>query len=495
MPVWMTVVGLGPGGPEQLTREAWQVLQEASFLYLRTARHPLVAHLPPHIRWEALDACSDGRDPKEGAERVVARLLEAEPPVVYGVPGDPWEGEVTTRLLLERLGRHQVRVVPGVGLLQAACAALELDPLERGLQLLDAWDVLAGAFPGYDPLRPLLIAHVEERSVVPLVRQLRVHYPADHTVGIVVLGDGVSGCRVLRPRLEALGDVLPAGTTAVVYLAPLAPEAALRLPATLEWICARLRGPGGCPWDREQTHASLRNNLLEECYEVLEALDRGDLEELRRELGDLLMQVFLHAQLAREEGAFDLGDVLAGINAKLIRRHPHVFGQVEAPDSETVLRNWEAIKAAERGAEGKEGGSLLDGLPRSLPALAFAQAVGRRVARVGFDWTHVDEVWAKVEEEMAELRQAANEEERAGELGDLLFALVNLARWLGVDAEDALRTTNEKFCRRFAWLEAEAARRGVPLERMPLADMDALWEQAKEREAAGPPAVEEGDGC
>lgn len=495
MPVRMTVVGLGPGSPELLTREAWQVLQETSFLYLRTARHPLVARFPPHIRWEALDTCSDGRDPKEGAERVVARLLEAEPPVVYAVPGDPWEGEATTRLLLERLGRDQVRVIPGVGLLQAACAALELDPLERGLQLHDAWDVVAGTFPGYDPLRPLLIAHVEKGVVAALVQQLRVHYPASHPVAVVLAGSGVAGDAVLRSPLEGLVDVLPAGATAVLYLAPLAPEVALRLPATLEWVCARLRGPGGCPWDREQTHASLRNNLLEECYEVLEALDRGDLVDLRRELGDLLMQIFLHAQLAREEGAFDLGDVLAEINAKLIRRHPHVFGPVEAKDSQTVLRNWEAIKAAERCAEGKESGSLLEGLPRSLPALAFAQAVGRRVARVGFDWTRVEEVWAKVEEEMAELRNAASEEERAEELGDLLFALVNLARWLGVDAEDALRTTNDKFCRRFAWLEAEAARRGVPLEQMPLADMDALWEQAKEREAPGPPAVEEGDGC
>jgi tetrapyrrole methylase family protein/MazG family protein len=490
----MTVVGLGPGAPERLTREAWQVLQEAPFLYLRTVCHPVVRCLPPHLQWEALDRCATGSDPKEAAERIVARLLEADPPVVYAVPGDPWESERTTRLLLQRLGRDQVRVVPGLGLLQATCAALELDPLERGLQFQDAWELLSAEQPPYNPLRPLLVAHVEERWVERLVDQLRVHYPEEHGV-CVVLPAGAGEPPVLRTPLRSLGQALPASTTVVVYVPPLAPEQALRLPATLEWICAKLRGPGGCPWDREQTHASLRNNLLEECYEVLEALDRGDLEELRCELGDLLMQVFLHAQLAREEGAFDLGDVLAGINAKLIRRHPHVFGSVEAPDSETVLRNWEAIKAHERNAEGKEGASLLDGLPRSLPALAFAQAVGRRVARVGFDWMRVEEVWAKVEEEMAELRRAETPEERAEEMGDLLFALVNLARWLGIDAEDALRATNGKFCRRFAWLEAQAAAHGIPLERMPIADMDALWEEAKAREAKGWPAVEEADGC
>ncbi|MGC8874650.1 MAG: nucleoside triphosphate pyrophosphohydrolase [Chloroflexia bacterium] len=484
MPARMTVVGLGPGRPEQLTREAWEVLQETPFLYLRTARHPVVAHFPPHIRWEALDTCFDGAEPGDAAERVVARLLQAAPPVVYGVPGSPWEGERTTRLLLQRLGAEQVRIVPGVGLLDTACAALEVDPLESGLQILDAWDLLCRDFPPYDPLRPLLVAHVEERCAAPLVRRLRLHYPAEHTASVFLVEDGGAEAGVVRTPLASLGEQLPPARAAVIYLPPLPPERALRLPATLEWICAKLRGPGGCPWDREQTHASLRNNLLEECYEVLDALDRGDLEDLRQELGDLLMQIFLHAQLAREEGAFDLGDVLAEINAKLIRRHPHVFGAIHAPDSRTVLRNWEAIKAAERCAEGTDGGSLLDGLPRALPALAFAQAVGRRVARVGFDWTRVEEVWAKVQEEMEELRRAETEEERAEELGDLLFALVNLARWLGIDAEDALRTTNSKFCRRFAWLESEAARRGVPLERMPMSDMDALWEEAKRREAS-----------
>ena len=262
---------------------------------------------------------------------------------------------------------------------------------------------------------------------------------------------------------------------------------AQRETATLEWVCARLRGPGGCPWDQEQDHASLRNNLLEECYEVLEAIDQDDLVRLSEELGDLLMQVFLHAQLGREEGSFSLADVTEGITAKLIRRHPHVFGSIRVVDSSEVCKNWETIKAAERAQGGKELDSLLDGVPGTLPALACSQAIGRRVVRVGFDWTRVEEVWDKVKEELDELRQAGSPQERGEELGDLLFALVNLARWLGIEAEDALRATNAKFRRRFAYIEQVAHRRQIPLDDMQLEDMDTLWEEAKSQERSGPP--------
>lgn len=483
----MVVVGLGPGSPEQVTREAWAVLQAAQVLYLRTADHPLVAHLPPYLQVRSL--VEEGTQELTLAqirEQIVDRLLAAaEEEVVYGVPGHPLVAEATTRLLLERLGSEQVRIVAGISFLEPVCTALGIDPLERGLQLYDAFDLAVpdSAFvpaAPLDPTRPLLIAQVCGRPATSGVRQaLLRHYPEDHPV-TMVRAAGVPGAeRVWSGLLQALDREDAPALPRTLYVPPLQRLQAQRETATLEWVCARLRGPGGCPWDQEQDHASLRNNLLEEAYETLEALDAGDLARLREELGDLLMQVYLHAQLAREEGAFVMADVVAGITAKLIRRHPHVFGPVQVSGSGQVLRNWEAIKAAERAEEGKDDDSLLGGVPRTLPALAYAQAAGQRAARVGFDWARVEDVWAKVEEEMDELRQAATANERAEEVGDILFALVNLARWLGVEAEDALRATNVKFRQRFARIEEEARRRGISIQQMEMAEMDALWEAAK----------------
>jgi len=257
------------------------------------------------------------------------------------------------------------------------------------------------------------------------------------------------------------------------------------MPSSLESFqdtVARLRAPGGCPWDREQTHETLRETLLEETYEVLEALDADDLAELRVELGDLLMQICMHAQIASEESAFTIYDVIAGIDEKIRRRHPHVFGQVAVADSDEVLRNWEEIKRAERGD--RDSRSLLSGVPKGLPALAQANAYQKRVARVGFDWSDVEGVWAKVEEETAELRSAA-EGEREDELGDLLFAVVNLSRHLGIDAEAALRRTNARFRRRFERMQEIAAERGLQFASLPLVEQDVLWEAAKSEEGEG----------
>lgn len=366
--------------------------------------------------------------------------------------------------------------------LQSICTALNLAPFEHGLQLYSARDLATGGSPfvppaTLDPTRPLLVAQLQGRPLLAAVRRsLHEHYPDDHPVTAVWFPAGPDEPRTWQGAILDMGTW--AAPTVTLFVPPLPRQAALRESATLEWVCARLRGPGGCPWDQEQDHASLRNNLLEETYEALEALDSGDRGKLCEELGDLVMQVYLHAQLAREEGAFALADVVAGITAKLIRRHPHVFGPVEVDGSDEVLRNWEAIKAHERAESGAED-SLLAGVPRTLPALAYAQAIGRRVARVGFDWERVEDVWAKVEEELDELRQAATPEQRAEELGDLIFALVNLARWFEVDAEDALRMTNAKFRQRFAHIEDEARRRGMALQDFSIAEMDALWEAAK----------------
>ena len=246
-------------------------------------------------------------------------------------------------------------------------------------------------------------------------------------------------------------------------------------------IMARLRAEGGCPWDREQTHKTLKPYLIEEAYEVLEAIDASAVDKLQEELGDVLLQVVFHAQVAAEAGEFDLAAVAKTIADKLVRRHPHVFGEISVDGVAGVLANWERIKGHEYG---KERTSVLAGVPAALPALMRAEKIQAKAARVGFDWPDVSGALVKVDEEMAEFREVlaetnARPERLREEFGDLLFALVNVARYLEIDAEDALRQTVDKFCRRFRYIEEKAQGQGRELTMMTLAEMDAIWEESK----------------
>jgi MazG family protein len=311
------------------------------------------------------------------------------------------------------------------------------------------------------------------------LRLIRRLYPADHPVGRFGAADGTT-----------VGALEPESLTRPLYLAPVAPELALAGPWAMPWISARLRRPDGCPWDREQTHDSLRKHLLEEAYEVYDALEAGATPELAGELGDLWLQVVLHAQLAAEAGVFDLADVQAAIASKIVRRHPHVFGDAEARTASDVNRQWERIKADERAAAADETGgdaipgSALDGISASMPALAASQEMQERAANLGYDWPSIDGVLDKVAEEADELRLAANDAERSEEFGDLLFVLVNVARRRGIEAEAAVRAANDKFRRRFASVERAAAARGVALRDLDFAALDALWDAAKAEENA-----------
>ena len=249
---------------------------------------------------------------------------------------------------------------------------------------------------------------------------------------------------------------------------------------TLVDIVARLRAPGGCPWDREQTHNSLKRNLLEESYEVMEAIDSGDPEILSEELGDLIVQVAFHADIAREAGDFQLEDVLRKINSKLVRRHPHVFADGHAEDAREVERNWEQIKAQERKAKG-ESKSPVEGIPNDLPALSYAQLMQDRVGKAGFEWDDVSGVLDKIVEEVAEFKAAATQEEKVHELGDIMFTLVNLTRWSGAHAEDVLRQANQRFGQRYLKMESLAADGGLDFAALPLEKKEELWQEAKRR--------------
>ena len=301
-------------------------------------------------------------------------------------------------------------------------------------------------------------------------------YPAEHAVGR--FGTAVP---------TTVGALTDDDLGAPLYLAPVAPEAAVAGPWAMPAISDRLRAPDGCPWDRDQTHQSLRSHLLEEAYEVYDALEHGATPELAGELGDLWLQIVLHAQLAAEEGVFDLADVQAAIASKIVRRHPHVFGDAEARTASDVNRQWERIKAEEREDEANGGSTkgALDGISGSLPSLAASQEMQERAANIGYDWPSIDGVLDKVVEETNELREAAETESPAAwaeEFGDLLFVLVNVARKQGIEAEAALRAANAKFQRRFGRVEAMVAAKGVALRDLDFAALDELWDAAKAEE-------------
>jgi len=301
-------------------------------------------------------------------------------------------------------------------------------------------------------------------------------YPDDYPVRLVHAA-GTAQQSVEDLPLFAIDQSPRLGLLSTLYVPPRESGRAFE---DLQEIIARLRAPDGCPWDREQTHLSLRPYLLQESYEVLEALDHENPDELREELGDLLLQILLHAQVATEAEDFNMTDVIQAISAKLIRRHPHVFGEVQVNSVDNVLQNWEKIKAKEREDNGNsQKTGMLDGIPLALPALTQADQIQRRAKRVGFDWNSIEPVLAKVREELEELESAGTSAERQAEAGDLLFAAVNLIRWLDIDPETALRECNLRFRRRFAYIEAEAAKAGKQVDELSFEEMDALWEAAK----------------
>ncbi|WP_298401271.1 nucleoside triphosphate pyrophosphohydrolase [uncultured Chloroflexus sp.] len=311
-----------------------------------------------------------------------------------------------------------------------------------------------------------------------LATLLAERYPPHHSLTLMLVPDE----RVVPLALAELATtVLPAASALALIVPALALEDDRRGIDRLRWVITRLLGPDGCPWDVRQTHQTLRSALLEEVYEALEALDAGDMALLREELGDVLLQVAVHSEMARQAGHFSLEDVVQHVADKLVFRHPHVFGTTAVADPGQVLRNWEALKAQELAAKGKTRSSALDGVPAALPALAAAQALARKSIRAGFTWATIEQVWAKVEEELAEVRAASNSTAQMAEIGDLLFAIATLAHWLHIDAETALREANLRYKRRFQVVEQMAVEHGRALRDCTLDEMIAWWAAAKAR--------------
>jgi tetrapyrrole methylase family protein/MazG family protein len=484
MPKGITIVGLGPGDPGLLTMEAWRVLQEAAEIYLRTDRHPTNSALPASAEVRSFDDVYERSDTfgqvyEEIASRVVD-LGQRPEGIVYAVPGHPLAGEATVQkiLALARSRGLPVRVVEGLSFIETVCTSLGLDPLS-GLQIADATELAARNYPEFNPDLPLIVGQLYSREVTAEVKlALMTLYPDQHPVTLVAHA-GSTAVSVRQIPLHEVDHDERIDHLTSLYVPPLAQPGSI---PTFQEVVARLRAPGGCPWDREQTHASLRPYLLEEVYEVLDALDRNDARGLEEELGDLLLQIFLHTQIAIEEGEFSMTGVVSSIVSKLKRRHPHVFGDVRVSGSEEVLVNWERIKSQEVNHVNASKG-VLDGVPLELPALARAQSLKRRAAKMGFDWADANGAWSKAEEEWRELRQAGSSDGQARELGDLLFALVGLAHWLDVDAESALRQATARFARRFRSMEQECTDRGLPLAELGSDQWEELWRCAKNKAA------------
>jgi tetrapyrrole methylase family protein/MazG family protein len=336
---------------------------------------------------------------------------------------------------------------------------------------------------------PLLVdAALADLDVALLAELLGQRYPAEHRLRLALVDGARSASSVFDVRLADLPTTaLPVASASqlLVFVPALAPAADRRSAEALRWVIARLLGPGGCPWDVQQSHQDLRSALLEETYEALEAIDAGDMPALSEELGDLLISVFAHSEMARQAGHFSIEDVFDQVVQKLIRRHPHVFAELAGIGTDEVLQNWEQIKAQELAEKGRSRASLLDGVPPGLPALAAAQKISARAARAGFEWPQIEQVWAKLAEELAELREAqADPVHAAQELGDVIFVLVVLGRWLKIDVESSLRETNSRFRRRFAGVEQGAAATGRALTDLPIDELLALWDIAKQAERA-----------
>jgi tetrapyrrole methylase family protein/MazG family protein len=395
---------------------------------------------------------------------------------VYAVPGDPLVAESTVIRLLERARQENipVEIVSGVSFIEPTMALLGVDALE-GLQLLDGIATANMHHPPLNPDYPALLAQVYSRDLASNLKlTLMNQYPDDFEVTLIHAAGTPDASVETLPLFEIDRSERIQHMTAL-YLPVLGGMTSFE---QFQEVIAHLRAPEGCPWDRKQTHRSLREYLLEESHEVLEAIDSDDTDALREELGDLLLQVVLHAQIATDDGEFRMADILRGINAKMIHRHPHVWGDVQVDGAEGVLKNWDALKQQEQTGK-KKRDSILDGVPKSLPALLQAQAYQDKAAKPGFDWHQIDNVIDKVREEFDEVITAENDAHRTEEMGDLLFVIVNWARWLKIEPESALREANAKFYRRFHYIEQAVAAQGKPMTDFTLAQLDALWDEAK----------------
>ncbi|SIS12576.1 tetrapyrrole methylase family protein / MazG family protein [Peribacillus simplex] len=483
----ITIIGLGAGDLDQLPLGIYKKLIQTEQCFVRTIDHPVIGDLKREgINFTAFDGIYEKHDQFEAVyEEIAGTLLQeaSNRSVLYAVPGHPMVAEKTVQLLLEKgpaLG-IAIKLEGGQSFLDPLFQAVRIDPIE-GFQLLDGTDLSP---EDLHIAQHMIIGQVYDAISASNVKlTLMEKLPDDYEVYIVTAA-GSSQEKVTKCALFELDRQMELSNLTSVYVPPVSEEALrYREFSKLRQVIAELRGPDGCPWDKKQTHESLKKYLIEEAYELIDSIDEEDDEGMIGELGDVLLQVMLHSQIGEDEGMFTIDDVIEGITAKMIRRHPHVFGDVEVNGEEDVLVNWQKIKEDEKGSETKAPQSILDGIEKSLPNLLRAEEYQKRASKVGFDWDEVSEAWKKVREEVLELEEEILSPNRdveriKSELGDLFFALVNVSRYYDIQAEEAVYKANQKFHQRFTYIEECIQRADKKFEDYTLEELDSYWDEAK----------------
>ncbi|MBO1004716.1 nucleoside triphosphate pyrophosphohydrolase [Pseudogracilibacillus auburnensis] len=477
------IIGLGAGDIEQLPYGIYKTLKQADHLFLRTKEHPVVEQLIEEgISFQSFDVIYEKHDQFEAVYEEIAETLIDKATIsniVYAVPGHPMIAEKTVQLLLERnLEDIKVTIGGGQSFLDGLFTAVKVDPID-GFQLLDGTSL---ALADIHIHQHLIIAQVYDSFIASDVKlTLMEKYPDDYEVTIVTSAGGADE-KLEKVPLYEIDRKTGLNNLTSLYVPPVtSQEMAYQEFSTLREIIAELRGPNGCPWDKEQTHSSLKKYLIEEAYELLDAIDRDDIDNMIEELGDVLLQVMLHSQIGEDDGMFSIEDVIESISAKMVRRHPHVFAKEQVESTEEVLSNWEDIKAAEK-APSTSDSALLDKVSGGFPAMLRANEYQKTAARVGFDWTYAKDAWEKVKEEMQEFAdelENGNRQKQLDEFGDLLFAMINVARLLDIHPEEALQMANEKFYRRFSYVEAKVLESGRLFNDFTLDELDLFWNEAK----------------
>jgi tetrapyrrole methylase family protein / MazG family protein len=478
------ILGLGAGDLDQLPLGVYKKLKSANHVYLRTKEHPVVDELVQEgLNYTSFDAIYEKHEQfEEVYQEIVQTLLQKAngEQVIYAVPGHPLVAERTVQLLLEFGPKDDIDILIGGGqsFVDALFQSLKIDPVD-GFQLLDGTSLHSNQLQ-ID--QHMFISQVYDQFVASNIKlTLMQRLPDDYEV-VIVSAAGSSKEHIEKVPLYELDRRVTLDNLTSVYVPPVQDEQImLKNFSKLREIIAVLRGPNGCPWDKEQTHESLKKYLIEETYEVIEAIDSGDIDHLVEELGDVLLQVMLHAQIGEDEGYFAIEDVIEVLSAKMIRRHPHVFGNRIVENSEEVLQNWQEIKKQEKG---ETEASILDGVSKSMPNLIRAYEIQKKAAKVGFDWQEITPALEKVKEELMEFENELKTEsliDAKKEFGDILFAFVNVARFLKIHPEEALFETNEKFMRRFHYIEEKVMNSEKPIEEHSLEELDRFWDEAKSK--------------
>ncbi|RXJ00916.1 nucleoside triphosphate pyrophosphohydrolase [Anaerobacillus alkaliphilus] len=481
----IVVLGLGAGDLQQMPLGIYQKLIKSENVYLRTKEHPVVRELEKEgFTYHSFDSIYENNEQfSDVYQEITNQLLNLakENDIVYAVPGHPFVAESTVQLLLEQAPTVNVAVEikGGQSFLDNLFQAVQIDPIE-GCQIVDGTALQKVEL---QIRHHMIICQVYDAFIASEVKLTLMELLPDDYEITVVTAAGSQHEQLLSVPLYELDRVTTLNNLTAVYVPPVKEENLLyRDFGKLREVIATLRGPNGCPWDQKQTHVSLKKYLLEEAYEVLDAIDEEDDDHLAEELGDVLLQVMLHAQIGEDEGMFTVDDVVAAITEKMIRRHPHVFEAGKLNNEDEVIQQWDEIKKQEKQESGQEVISLLAGVPKSMPALYRAAKLQKKAAKVGFDWQEVAPIWMKVQEEIAEFMNELkqnNTEKAFKEFGDVLFAFVNLARFYEIDPELALQSTNEKFYQRFLYIEQTLHERSLSFEDVDLAYLDAIWEEAK----------------